>query len=201
MKKRTIITTVILCAAIFTNVSAQDKTSFGIKLNGNLTNLKLSDIQSSKGKFNAGASVGGFVRIGLGEHFSLQPELLLNYTETKLRNNGERLKFKYAGVEIPVYFQGEIKAGNGKVILGIGPHIGYGFSADTKTERLPEGHPGENKIELDHWYAGGGVIAGYEFRNQISLNTGYQLGFDFRSRHKSSQVKTQTISLGIGYRF
>ncbi len=202
MKKTIILLASLVGTLVWNTAHAQEekKTSFGIKLTTNLTNVKVSNMQSGA-KFHPGASVGGFARINLNKTFSLQPELLASYTEAKGNTGYERLRFKYVSFEIPVYLQGQINAGTGRVILGVGPHIGYGLSADTRVEQLPQGAPGENKIELDHWYAGEGVTAGYEFRNRIVVNTGYQLGFDFSSRHKSSGGQTHTIYLGVGYRF
>lgn len=199
--KKIILTTVLAISATFAlTVNAQTKTSFGVKLNGNLTNVKVSNLQGNS-SFKPGASLGGFTKIEFGENFALQPELLFSYSERKINTAGEKLKFKYASVEIPVYAMGQFKAGNGKVFFGAGPHVGYGFSIDTRTEKLPEYDKGANKLELSHWYMGGGVIAGYEFKNGLMFNAGYKLGFDLSSKDKISGADTQTISLGIGYRF
>lgn len=203
MKKIILTAAIAFCSVIVMNVNAQTKTkaSFGVKLNGNLTNVKLSDLQGSKSSFKAGTSLGGFSKIEFSENFALQPELLFSYTESKIKTQGEKVRFKYASLEIPVYALGQFKSGDGKSFIGAGPHAGYGFSIDSRTEKLPEGHPGDNKISLDHWFMGGGVLAGYEFKNGISIQGGYQMSFDLSSRSKTSNVKTQTISLGIAYRF
>ncbi|MCD7962046.1 MAG: PorT family protein [Rikenellaceae bacterium] len=199
MKKKGIIAAAFLSFTMAFSVSAQ--TTFGLKLSGNLTNVSLTSKDESNGKFHPGVSFGGFVKTEIGRGFSVQPELSLKYTEAKLRTSYEKTKYKYAAVEIPVYVQKEFRAGTGKILIGAGPHIGYGLSADIRTEKLPEGSPFENVIELDHWYAGGGISTGYEFKNKISVNGGYQLSYDFSSRKKTSRIRTQTISLGIGYRF
>ncbi len=200
MKKK-ILLAVMFCGTFFMTTFAQTTTSFGIKLNGNLTNVKLTDLPGSNSSFKPGVSLGGFTKIAFSEHFALQPELLFNYTESDTKWNKRKIKFKYAAVEIPVYAMGQFMTGNGRFFIGAGPHIGYGFSVDSKTEKLPEWAPGSNKIELDHWYMGGGAIAGYEFNNGITINAGYQMGFDLSSSSKRSHVKTQTIHAGIGYKF
>lgn len=201
MKKSILIIALFIASASMVKSNAQTTTSFGVKLNGTLTNVKLSDLQGSSTSFRPGVSTGGFAKIEFSENFALQPELNFSYTEGKVKYLGERNKFKYAAVEIPVYAVGQWNVGNGKMFLGAGPNIGYGFSIDSKTEKLPEGHPKENKIELDHWYMGGGITAGYEFNNGLMINAGYKMGWDLSSRNKSSDVKTQTISLGVGYKF
>jgi len=200
--KKIILTAIIAIGSTFAfTVNAQTNTSFGVKLNGNLTNVEMSNLQNGSSSFKPGASVGGFAKIEFGEHFALQPELLFSYTERKITTVGDKTKFKYASVEIPVYALGQFNVGQGKIFIGAGPNIGYGFSIDSKTEKLPEGDPNENKLELSHWYMGGGAIVGYEFRNGLSINAGYKLGFDLSSKNKIGGADTQTISLGVGYRF
>ncbi|MCD7932914.1 MAG: PorT family protein [Tannerellaceae bacterium] len=201
MRKEIILIALFICIVAGSHAAAQTRTSFGVKLNAGLTNLTLTDMSGVTHSFNPAASVGGFTSIQFTKHFILQPELVFNYMESTVKYSGQKTKFKYAGVEIPVYALTHITAGTGKVIIGAGPHVGYGFSADTAIEKLPQGAPGENVIEMDHWYAGGGVQAGYEFRNGILLQSVYQLSYDLRSGKNRSQVRTQTISVGIGYRF
>ncbi|MCD7936634.1 MAG: PorT family protein [Tannerellaceae bacterium] len=185
----------------YMSVQAQTTTSFGIKLNTGITNLRLTDHPGKSHTFKPSAGLGGLVRISFNETFALQPELMINYTESSVKWNNEKIKFKYAGVEIPVYAMGKRKVGEGILFAGVGPHIGYGFSIDSRVQDLPAGHPDDNAIELDHWYMGGNVQAGYEFRKRIFLHATYQLSFDLRSSSKSSPLKTQTIAVGVGYRF
>lgn len=200
--KRAILTIILLvCSIVFIHVNGQTTTSFGVKLNGNLTNVKLSKIQKDDNSFRAGASIGGFTKIEFTKNFALQPEILLNYTEKKEKNGEDRIKYKYASVEIPIYALAQFEIGRGKIFAGIGPHIGYGFSADSRKEGLNDNASGANKVELSHWYMGGGIITGYEFENGLILHAGYQLGYDLSSNRNKTKMDTQTISLGIGYKF
>lgn len=200
--KKIIFTAILIIGSTFVfGVSAQTKTSLGVKLNGNLTNVKVSNLQHGSTSFKSGASVGGFAKIEFKEHFALQPELLFSYTEAKVKTSGDKINFKYASVEIPVYVIGQWTIGKGKLFFGAGPNIGYGFSIDSNTEKLPDWDANANKLELSHWYMGGGAMIGYEFRNKLSINAGYKLAYDLSSKHKISGTDTQTISLGVGYRF
>lgn len=200
MKKIILTLAILISGGYLMSTNAQTSASFGVKLSGNLTNVKLSDSQN-KNSFKPGVSLGGFSKIEFNENFALQPELSFSYTENKIRLADEKTKFKYASVEIPVYAVGQIQLESGKLFLGLGPHIGYGFSIDSKTEAIPEGAPGNNKIELDHWYMGGSAMVGYEFNNKISIHARYQMGWDLSSKNKNNDIRTQTISLGVGYRF
>lgn len=200
--KQMILTAILAIGSTFAStVNAQIITSFGVKMNGNLTNVEVSNQQNGNSSFKPGASLGGFTKIEFGEHFILQPELLFSYTERKINRVGEKTRYKYASVEIPVYAMGQFNVGRGKLFAGIGPNIGYGFSIDSKTEKLHEWEEGANQLELSHWYMGGGILVGYEFSNGISINAGYKLGYDLSSRNKTSGTDMQTISLGVGYRF
>lgn len=203
--KKIILSAVVFCSMFFMGVQViqgQTKASFGVKLNGNLTNVKLADIKGSSSSFKEGASIGGFTRISFGEHFALQPELLFNYTEGEIKTGHKKTRFKYGGVEVPVYALGMFNVGNGKFFVGAGPHAGYGFSVDSKkAKHADDDIKLKDIMELDHWYMGGSAIAGYEFKFGLFINAGYQLGFDLSANGKSSNVKTQTISLGAGYRF
>lgn len=196
------LTAILAIGSMFaTTVNAQTSTSFGIKLDGNLTNVKVSNLQDGNHSFKPGVSLGGFTKVEFGDHFALQPELLFSYTERKISTVGEKTKFKYASVEIPVYLMGQLHVGQGKLFAGIGPNIGYGFSIDSKTEGLSDYDEEANKLELSHWYMGAGALVGYEFHNGISINAGYKLSYDLSSKNKTSGADTQTISLGVGYRF
>ncbi len=199
--KKVIFTAAILVVTSWINLNAQTTVGLGIKANTNLTNVKLSDLEGSKSDFHPGASIGFFSKIGFGEHFALQPELIFNYTESKVKYNAEKIKFKYAGVEVPVYAIGQMNAGTGKFFIGAGPHIGYGFSADSGLEKHTEDISFKDAIELDHWYAGISTMVGYEFDFGLSLHAGYQMSWDLGSRRKSSDIRTQTISLGVAYKF
>lgn len=200
--KKIILSIAVMCSSFFMGVQAQTKASFGVKLNSNLTDVKLADIKGASSSFRPGAAIGGFTRISFGEWFALQPELLFNYTEAEAKAKHVKTRFKYGGVEIPVYAMGQFAVGNGTVFVGAGPHAGYGFSIDSKKAKHADDDARlKDVMELDHWYMGGSVIAGYEFKFGLFINAGYQLGFDLSANGKSSDVRTQTISLGAGYRF
>ncbi len=199
--RKTILTTTLLFMISLVSLTAQTTVSLGIKTNANLTNVKLTDLKATRGNFKPGASLGLFTRIGFTQNFALQPELVVNYTETKENCYPEKIKLKYGGIELPVYALGQIKAGNGKFFIGAGPHIGYGFSANAEIEKSHTGNSFKNAIELDHWYSGINTLTGYEFDFGLSIHGGYQMSWDLGSRKKRSGIKTETISLGVAYKF
>lgn len=200
--KKTILRALLAVTLLFvSNANGQIRTSFGIKLNGDLSNVKVSAGENETASFKPGVSAGGFAKIGFGSHFVFQPELLFSYMEKKIKRVSEKTRFKYASVEVPLYAMGQFDAGDGKLFVGAGPSIGYGFGIDSHIEKLSCEEEGPTKLEREDWYMGGSVIAGYEFRSGLSLQAGYKVGYNLHAKSKTSGTNTQTFSLGVGYCF
>lgn len=213
--KRIIFTGIlVVCSTLVMQINAQTKTSFGLKLDGNITNLKLTKMKDKNKSFEPGASFSGFTKIEFSENFALQPELRLSYTEGKIKIGDEKVKYEYSSVEIPIYAIAQFKAGNGTFFFGLAPIVGYGFDSNDAKVKIGNGElpnlddfwevDSDNyaKLGLNHWYYGGGVLVGYELQNGLTFHAGYQRTHDFRSdSEKRSKIETQTIRLGLGYKF
>lgn len=212
MKKIILTCLLLVGGSLAMHINAQTKTSFGLKIDANMVNLKLTKMKNKNNSFDAGASLGGFTKIEFSENFALQPELMMSYTERKIKIGDERLKYKYSSVEVPIYALGQLEAGRGKFFFGMGPIIGYGFDSDDAEVKIGNSPELDDFFELDsdnyiqlglnHWYYGGGFIWGYELHNGLTFHVGYQRTHAFRSENKKkSKIEVQTISLGIGYKF
>ena len=182
-----------------TQVNAQNIT-FGIKADANMSNFILSDIDG-KSELGFGASLGGFAKFDISNHFAIQPELLVHYQNSKMKPDGAKNRdYEYWGVEIPVYAMGQwYTKSNNRFYAGVGPYVGYGFSANytsPKTKLYKED-------VLRPFDFGFGAQVGYEFANGIQINAGYKLGvIDALDKGKSdATMLPQRISLGVGYRF
>lgn len=187
----------LLCATGVAQVNAQS-TSIGIKAEATMSNFIVKDIPGMKSKMGVGANLGGFVKIDLTQNFALQPELLLKYQRSEMKQSKVKRDFKYFGMEIPVYAMGQWSSNSGnRFFAGVGPYVGYGFSAklnkpDTKLYK---------KDVLKPWDFGAKAIIGYEFANGIQINAGYKIGFINAVDKGSGKMLPQAISLGLGYRF
>ena len=73
-----------LLAALFISSVSMAQFHIGIKGGANFTKV---DGQSFKDQFRYGYHLGGFAEIGLGNKFSLQPEVLFNQYSTRLDSN------------------------------------------------------------------------------------------------------------------
>jgi len=203
MKKIVSVCIAVLLFAV-TSLNARVNTSVGLKIQANYSKYRISGMGDADSKYGAGAGIGGFAKIEFGEHFALQPELLLNFTDSKIKNNGST-KYCYVGLEIPLYAVGQINAGNGKLFLGAGPYAAYGITNKAKngsSVNLYKKQNGQNKAMMDRFDFGVGGILGYEFEGGFIVNAGYRMGLkDNLKSGWAGSMKTSAFSLGVGYKF
>ncbi|MCD8073093.1 MAG: PorT family protein [Alistipes sp.] len=175
------------------------KLSGGVKANANMSNFILSDLGGLDNPMRVGASVGGFFKWDITQHFALQPEMMFHFKASKFKEKSSgHTSYEYWGMEIPVYAVGQMQLGSGRGYVGVGPYVGYGFCAKE--------YPGGNLYSSDahrRWDFGAGVMVGYEFPNRIGINAGYQVGFidALDAGRDDATMLPQTVSLGLAYRF
>ncbi len=195
--KKLAVTLAVVLGLGFTTVNAQD-ISAGIKADANISNFILKDMGDVSSNMKFGASLGGFMKVDITEHFAVQPELLFHYKMSEIELLGDKTDFEYWGVEVPVYAVGQWNAGNGRFYAGVGPYIGCGFSAKYKTGDI-DLYDTDYMKRLDF---GGGATIGYEFGNGIQINAGYKIGFlNMLDTDGDAKMLPQTVSLGVGFRF
>jgi hypothetical protein len=186
--------------------NAQDL-SYGFKVEANMSNFFLSDLDAQTSTMKVGPNLGGFMKIELHENFAIQPEMIFYFRNSKMETEVGGVKskddFQQWGMQIPIYAVGQMELGNGKGYIGVGPYVGFGFDAkyDDADRDLYKEYNG--KKDMNRWDFGAGVMLGYEFENGLQINAGYQMGFiDQLDRGKDdATMRTQTVSLGVGYRF
>ncbi len=207
--KKVILAVVAFVGLGFTQMSAQ-QVSGGIKVDANMSNFILSDDIVGSSNFGFGATLGGFGVVGISQHFALQPELLFHFKSSEMESEseydfGKTDDYQYFGMEIPLYAVGQMRLGNGRAFVGVGPYAGFGFSAKMKDADTDfykkEGEADE--AALTRWDFGAGVMLGYEFINGFMINAGYKIGLsnNLDAGKDDAKMRSQTISLGIGYSF
>ncbi|MDL2223801.1 PorT family protein [Bacteroidales bacterium OttesenSCG-928-M06] len=204
MKKIVLTLAVILGLGCF-QLNAQTTVSGGIKAQLNLSNFLISDINASKSTMGFGPTLGGFMKVEFNENFALQPELLFHFKTSETKLEGAKNDYEYWGMEIPVYAVGQMKLGEGKGYIGVGPYVGFGFDAKWSkgnNNNLYKEYDGRKSF-MSRWDFGVGAIVGYEMDNGVSVNAGYQIGLiDVLEANKdNASMRTQTVSLGVGYKF
>lgn len=202
--KKIILSLVVLIGLGATQAFAQ-KTSFGVKAEANLSNSVLSDMANTKSTLGVGGNIGGFAKVELGQWFALQPELMLTLQNSKLDVSGVKNNIRSWGVEVPVYALFQLPATNtGRAYVGVGPYASYGLSAKNRTADLSlYSKNGADKSFLNRFDAGLAATIGYEFTNRIQINASYKRGIldELNTNSKESSLRSQRISLGVGYRF
>ncbi len=98
--------------------------SFGPKVGLNVSNYTGGDIKSDA---LVGAHLGGILNFGIGNVFSIQPEVLFSTQGAKIDVNGQKREFKTSYVTVPVLFK--FKANSG-LYFEFGPQVGFKTSDD-----------------------------------------------------------------------
>ena len=202
--KRLILAVAVL-VGFGTNVAhAQSKVSFGAKAETNMSNFILDDMTGYDSEFGVGAGVGGFMKIDLGNYIAIQPELMFNWHNSKIKQNGVKSDFEYWGVELPVYAMGQLSLENGdRAYVGIGPWLQIGFSAKNKTADVNYYKKTNGARVMQPGEVGAAALIGYEFAFGMQINASYKYGFlnQLDDPVGDAFMSNQIITFGIGYRF
>jgi hypothetical protein len=194
--------TVLMTTGLVQQVNAQN-ISGGFKVDANMSNFLLTDLPAQKSTMKVGANLGGFMKIDLHENFAIQPEMNFYFRQSKMETGPLEDDFQQWGMQIPIYAVGQMKMGDGLGYIGIGPYVGLGFDARYNDADLDLYKEVGNATPMNRWDFGAGLMLGYEFNNGVQINANYQIGFidQLDALKDDATMLTQTVSLGIGYRF
>jgi hypothetical protein len=199
---------------------------FGILGGVNFQNLNGDDSNGDKLENNMliGFHAGVNVLIPIAPEFYFQPGLLFSTKGAKNENVvlGTTLTTttNLSYIELPLNFVYRGALGNGFVLVGFGPYVGYGIGGKVKIEGGAV--TVENDIEfksvvetgddlLIPYYkafdAGANIFTGYEMAGGLFLQLNAQLGLikinpeDKRITDDKTSVKNTGFGLSLGYRF
>lgn len=210
-----------------TLVSAQSSgMQFGILGGVNFQNLNGKDYSGDKleNDMIVGFHAGVNVLIPIAPEFYFQPGLLFS---TKGATNENVIlgttittttNLSYIELPINLVYRGEL--GNGFVLVGFGPYVGYGIGGKVSVEggsvTLENDVEFKSVVETDDelltpyfkaFDAGANVFAGYEMAGGLFMQLNAQLGLlninpeDKRIIDDESSVKNTGFGLSLGYRF
>jgi opacity protein-like surface antigen len=183
----------------FTFVNAQE-VKFGAKAGLNLGNLSGNATDAfvdEDTKMRPSFHVGGFAEIKLSDKFAIQPEVLYSVEGAKQDVDGEseKLIWDLAFVNIPImakYYATE------KLSIEAGPQIGF----LTKAELTFDGdNVADLKEDSKSTAFSGNFGVGYSFTENISANLRYSLGLSDILDVDGFELKSNVLSLSIGYKF
>ncbi|MDR2815512.1 MAG: PorT family protein [Proteiniphilum sp.] len=203
MKKIVLMCLSVLMTTGLATVNAQTPLTFGVKAEANMSNFLLSDLDGQSSAMNLGPTLGGFMNILVHENFSIQPEVMFFYRQSKIETGAAEDDFRQWGVQAPVYFLGQTYINSGKFYAGVGPYVGLGFDARYKDADIDLYKEVNDKKDMNRWDFGLGALVGYEFPIGLQINAGYQIGLidQLDALKDNATMRAQTVSLGIGYRF
>jgi len=144
---QTIAAVVILGGALSGQAAAQRSTSFGLL--GGAAFSRLSGADATTGEFDftkskLGLTAGGFVSLGLGPNFAIQPEVFFVQKGAKAKPTGGTVKFRLGYVEVPVLAKLIIPAkGSG---IQLSPHFYGGPAIAFKTSCSISGSDGSTTV-------------------------------------------------------
>lgn len=199
------------------------RTNFGILGGINAQNFFGKDFQGNEleNDLATGFHVGVNAQIPIAPEFYFQPGLLFSTKGAKNRDKAITTTYQLSYIELPLNLVYKGLLGNGYVMVGLGPYLGYGIqgrvsqkgdgslNTDTDvafTNRVESSDP----LTTPYFRAfdvGGNVFAGYEFANGIFTQLNAQLGMieinpeDNRFPGDKTSVKNIGFGLSLGYRF
>lgn len=185
----------MLIAGFIMNANAQFH--IGAKAGVNITKI---DGKSFKEEFNYNYLLGGFAEIGLGEKFSINPEVLFNQTtstrDTSYKNvlpkfNSEQTKAKLNYLSIPILVDMRLI---GPLHIQAGPQYSILLNSD---KTLLEN--GEQAFKSGDFALVGG--ANLKF-NSFRITGRYVIGLDnINQAANQDKWKNQAIQVAVGYAF
>ncbi len=215
MKK--ILISILLFTAMFTAVQSFAQLSFGVKGSFNMYNLSSKDNDGKKieSSMIPAFDAGAFVEIPIAPEFYFRPELYFATKGAKSKNQTPESKINLSYIVLPLNFLYKSDLSGGKVFIGIGPYLALGvggkISSGSNDYKIKfKNDVTMNDLETSLYYKpidfGANLIAGYEFKNKISLAINTSLGLTnieskVDGKQADSSTKNNGFGLTIGYQF
>ncbi len=200
----------------------KSRTSLGILGGANFMNLTGKDHSGDKlsNDLLVGYHAGINIQIPLVRQFFFQPGLLFSTKGAKNTSGSVTSTTRISYFEMPLNFVYKGKLGNGYVLLGFGPYIGYGVGGKVTVTGGDLSYNGDvvfqNSVELSDpildtyvksFDAGGNIFAGYEMAGGLFFQFNTQLGMlkinpeNAWFSNDEASVKHTGFGLSLGYRF
>jgi hypothetical protein len=209
-------------AQIDANDSLDKKLSFGLKLGVGSSIISFNDSRYSEISSNGLGHFSAFLNKPISEKFALQAGL--SYTDRGFNTVEQDFftitasSFRLFYLDLPINAVLKLPLGNGKVLLGGGPYLGYALGGNVKMNIIdlvstdPEK---EEKRELSYGNKtsddfkktdiGFTFLTGYQFRKGLLLNINYAQGIQNILPKEQTNNGEKAINLAfhfcVGYEF
>ncbi|HNY51890.1 MAG TPA: porin family protein [Bacteroidales bacterium] len=192
------------------SIQAQEGTRFGVLGGVNFQNINGKDNDGDKfeNDLKPGFHAGVNAILGIAPEFYLQPGILFSTKGCKLEDSDLKLNVSYLEIPLNFLYRGEL--GNGYVLVGFGPYLGFGLSGKLKTD---DGHSIDVEfsneyvtgsiVTMKRFDAGANVFAGYELSSGIFFQLNTQLGLLKINPEATGKLTWKNTGFGLsaGYRF
>jgi hypothetical protein len=193
----------LLIAINLFKVNAQASVSGGLKMEANIHEFWLYDLDDYTSKIKIAPNLGCFLEIELNEKFALQPEVMFFFRNSGVRQGARKDNFQQWGMTIPVYLVGREYIDSGTWYFGLGVYAGFGFNARMKNAKTALYKEIEGKVIINRCDYGISGMLGYEYGNGLQINAGLHLGLkdQLDARRNDATVINKVITVGMGYHF
>ena len=198
MKTGLIVAAFLMCFSI---VNAQSPVAFGLRGGVNFQNLNGEDQAGNKldNKLKLGVNVGVTADIPVASpDYFVQTGLLFSTKGAKVETfNNTTNKVNLSYLEVPITFLYKPVVGEGRLLLGVGPYLGFGIDAKDDNGDLDFGEG------LKRFDAGGNLLFGYMFTPKISAQLNAQLGLLNIQEDPpgDATIKNTGFGVSLGYQF
>lgn len=218
MKSKVLMLALATTAISLTSKAQDAKTTFGVRAGVNFQNLTGKDANGGDldFKMKTGFHIGVNAEIPIAPEFYVQPGLLFTTKGAKEEITGsDDAKINISYLEVPINFLYKPELGSGKLLLGVGPYVGFGIGGKVKGNGADMDVKFKNDVKstdyLKAFYLkgldfGGNLLVGYELSSKISAQLNAQLGMTnlapkVDGNSSDAKVKNTGFGISLGYRF
>ena len=208
--KTKLFTGLIFMFLLSLSIQAQEGVRFGVLGGVNFQNINGKDNDGNKleNDLKPGFHAGVNAILGIAPEFYLQPGILFSTKGCKFNETDVKLNVSYLEIPLNFLYRGEL--GNGYVLVGFGPYLGFGLTGKVKDD---DGNsidvefsndPGTSgTVNMRRFDAGANVFAGYELSSGIFFQLNTQLGLIGINPETSGSETWKNTGFGLsaGYRF
>lgn len=184
--------------ALLATVASYAQSGIGIKAGTNFSAIR----GSANTKLMTGAAVGVYAEFPLVKELYLQPNLFYEMKGGKSKNDGD-MKTRLNYLTLPVDLVYKPKLGNGNLVLGAGPYVGYALSGKIKGDPHSGSFTGDRSPfngnnPLKRLDAGGHLQIGYEFASGLTVGVNSSASL-FNIRKEGSRYRNTAFGITLGY--
>lgn len=218
MKTKILSVLIVVLITAFTAQAQDSGMRVGILGGVNLQNLTGEDGGGDKleNKLSPGFHAGVNLMIPIAPDFNFQPGLLFSTKGAKAEEGAIDATVKLSYIELPLNLLYRAQLGEGFVMIGFGPYLGYGIGGKVKYEGVEIDVKFKNEVTASDpdnvayfkgFDAGANIFVGYEMSSGLFLQLNSQLGLlnispDYAGETgDNGTIKNTGFGISLGYRF